>query len=390
MGRVVKEPQDLLQRRSQMGTAWESFVSGLSVGKEVRRDIAASWKRSANHVQVGKDSVPISENDITKRWYNSPLSQAAGKDQDKMMQLAKEGSLVAAISDTCGNLLWTCASKHMESRADAVNFRAGGCWSEQEAGTNAVGLALKLKQAVTVFSFEHFQPFVHDWVCYASPIIHPKSGRCVGVLDLSTTWKKHTPLGQAAVNDMARSIASSLADEPIKADLEIHALGQPYILLYGEKVQLTLRQIEILSILALHPQGLHLDAFHAALYGDLPVSVATLKSEISHLRRLLDGHIDSRPYKLTLSVWADFIDIWDILRSEQIHDAVSLYRAPLLLQSQAPIIEEWRRCLDVVMQRILTDCNDPLLLMAYLHDSKENEVVRERLSELAEKGLTFL
>lgn len=68
MGRVFKEQQDLLQRRSQIGTQWESFAPGLSVDKAVRREIAASWKRSANHVQVGKDSVPISDNDIAKRW----------------------------------------------------------------------------------------------------------------------------------------------------------------------------------------------------------------------------------------------------------------------------------------------------------------------------------
>jgi len=373
-----------------MGTEWERFASGLNVGEEVRGEIAASWKRSANHVQVGKDSVPFSDNTITKRWESSSLAKAAGKDQDKIMQLAKEGSLVAAISDTCGNLLWTCASKHMESRADAVNFRVGGCWHERAAGTNAVGLALKLKRAVTVFSFEHFQPFVHDWVCYAAPVIHPQSGRCVGILDLSTTWKKHTPLGQAAVNDMARSIALSLADEQPRAALEIHALGQPRVVLHGKTVKLTHRQVEILCILALHPQGLHLDAFHAALYGDASVSTTTLKAEISHLRRLLGGHISSRPYQLTMPIWADFIDIWDILRCQHVHDAVSLYRAPLLLQSQAPVIEEWRRCLDVVMQRILTDCDDPELLMAHMHQAKENEVIRERLAELAQNQQVFL
>jgi len=44
------------------------------------------------------------------------------------------------------------------------------------------------------------------------------------------------------------------------------------------------------------------------------VSGTTLKSEISHLRQLLGGAIDSRPYRLTLTVDADVVDALAALR----------------------------------------------------------------------------
>jgi hypothetical protein len=163
-------------------------------------------------------------------------------------------------------------------------------------------------------------------------------------------------------------------------------LGQPRILLHGKSLKLTKRQIEILIILTLNPQGLHLDAFHAALYGDQSISSSTLKAELSNLRQHLNGQIGSRPYRLTLPVWADFIEIWQMLKTQQTHDAISLYRAPLLIQSDAPAIEEWRTCIDAVMNGVVQNCDDPLLLISQVCLLRGHDIVRERLEELASQN----
>ncbi len=70
---------------------------------------------------------------------------------------------------------------------------------------------------------------------------------------------------------------------------------------------LTPRQIEILTILALCPQGLSLDTLHQALYGERKVSMGTLKAEMSQLRDVLGGMLRSRPYRLLAHVEADFL-----------------------------------------------------------------------------------
>lgn len=376
----------LSQRRRTIETQWSRFLAGSPFlkGADIREDIMSSWRRSAQFITPRQSHAPAEdEYSAAHRWQESQLRHAAQREQEHMVQLAKEGELVAAIADTSGRLLWTFSSNHMRPRAESVNFTAGGLWDEHSVGTNAVGLCMKLQRSVTVFSSEHYLPFVHDWVCYAAPITHPQSGEVVGILDMSTTWNRHTPLGQAAVTELARSIGRCLPQNLPRAELEIHALGQPRILFRGKHLHLPMRQVEILCLLALNPQGLTLDGFHAALYGDLPVSTTTLKAELSHLRRLLDGQIGSRPYRLQMPVWADFIHVWQVLRQQQGNEAFSLYRGGFLPQSTSPEIEEWRHCIDAVMGKALESCQDPAILMEQLcRSTSGSELVRERLEEL--------
>jgi len=185
------------------------------------------------------------------------------------------------------------------------------------------------------------------------------------------------------VAELARGLAEELPGHAPRAELEIHALGQPRVVFRGQPLRLPLRQIEILCLLALNTRGLNLEGFHAALYGDAPVSASTLKAELSHLRRLLDGRIGSRPYRLEVPVWADFIEIWQALRRKRSDEAFALYRGSLLPPSESPELEEWRRCIDAIMGQALDSCSDPVVLMERLcHGSAGSELVRERLDGL--------
>ena len=379
----------LSQRRNLADRQWHEFMGGGAANPRdkpavLAPDILASWQRSARLLRQRPPSAPVEDRRLAHELLHaSPLGRALDRQRPQLETLASDGALVAAVSDPCGRLLWTCTSGHMAKPAAAVNFVDGGRWDESAVGTNAVGLGLRLRRPVTVFSAEHFQPFVHDWVCYAAPILHPATGACIGLLDLSTTWDRHTPLGQAAVSDLARSIAEALPADAPRAELEIRALGQPRILFRGQTLALPLRQVEILALLALHPGGLDLDALHAALYGDAAVSRSTLKAELSQLRGALDGQVGSRPYRLTVPLWVDFIEIWQALRRKDAAAAIGLYTGPLLARSASPVLEEWRHCIDAVMGHAVDACDDPDALLARLCDSTEgSDMVRERLAEL--------
>ncbi len=376
----------LSRRRDETESQRNAFVTTGSVPENdcVPQEILSSWQRSAASINPNPVSAPVDdEYEVSHLWQESPLSLAAKHQQDHLKQLTKEGELVVAIADPRGRLLWTYASNHMRSRAEALNFTAGGHWDERSVGTNAVGLSLNLKRAVTVFSAEHYLPVVNDWVCYAAPIIHPQTGDCVGILDMSTTWRRHTPLGQAAVKDIARSIGRALPLNLPRAELEIFALGEPYIRLHGKKIKLPLRQVEILCLLALNPEGLSLDRLHAVLYGDAPVSTTTLKAEVSHLRHLLGGAIGSRPYRLLMPFWGDFIHIWDALHRQKSNEAISMYRGAFLPNTKSPELEEWRYCISAVIEQAIDSCSDPRMLIEKLHENTSRSgLVRERLLEL--------
>jgi hypothetical protein len=380
-------PRDwLVRRRAVVAKQWQRFRNGLPIldRQGIRQDILSSWNRSVVGVErcqlhaPGDDRVHAED-----YWQDSPIGRAAASSLGDLIRMAEEADLVAAIADPDGRLIWTYAAEGMRSQAETINLKVGSYWHEQAIGTNGIGLALSQGQPVTVFSSEHFQPFIHDWVSYAAPIYYPTGDCCAGVLSLSTVWKQHTPLGQAAVAELARTISIELTTDQAKAELEIYALGQPKVVYHGRVLQLPFRQIEILCLLALNTRGLSLESFHAALYGDKPISLSTLKAELSHLRRLLGGKIGSRPYRLQLSVWGDFIEIWQALRSKHNGEAFSLYRGSLLSESVSPELEEWRNCIDAVVSQALGSCQDPLILMDKLcGNTSGSEMVRERLFEM--------
>lgn len=187
-----------------------------------------------------------------------------------------------------------------------------------------------------------------DWVCYSAPILHPQSGELHGVLSLGMNGERHSVAGELMAGSLAQDIAQHLPRHVPRAQLEIHALGQPWVRFRGKILHVTPRMVEILCILALNPDGLTLEACHAALYGDVPVATTTLKAELSHLRTLLDGSISSRTYRLLCTVWVDFVEWWTALRLHQDEVARSLRSGELLSASQSPEIREWRNCLNAV------------------------------------------
>jgi hypothetical protein len=376
----------LCQRRNDIEHQRIEFDGNHAIDKAegVSQYILNSWQRSAGIVSSASRHAPIDDEQmVSDLWRQSPLSMAAQQEQENMIQLVKEGELVAAISDPCGRLLWTHASGYMRRRAESLNFTAGGHWDEQTVGTNAVGLSLQLKRPVTVFSLEHYLPFVQDWVCYAAPIIHPQTGECVGALDISTTWNKHTPLGQSATAQLAHSIAQCLPQIIPRAEIEIHALGQPRVIYRGKEISMPPRQLEILCLLALNPDGLSLECLHSALYGDAKVSTATLKADVSHLRGQLNGQINSRPYRLAMPVWADFVGIWELLNKQDINAAMAIYRGAFLSKSESPEIIEWRYCIDAIMRQAINTYETPEMLMKKASQSFSGSALfRERIVDL--------
>ena len=383
----VRASDYLIQRRRVIETQWSRFVSGSAKIREhlLRPEIYESWIRCAAKLNpYNQIQAPLNgQAQAAQIWQDSPLRTAAQHGCEQIIQLTREGSLAVALSDSQGLLLWTFASDHMQARAESVNFVAGAYWHEDAVGTNAIALSLRTSAASMVFASEHYLPFVHDWVGYAAPIIHPQTGQMVGVLSISSTWNHHTPLGQAAVCELARAMAKHLPIWQAQAELELHALGLPKIIFRGQPLRISQRQLEILCLLALNPQGLALDTFHAALYGDMPITISTLKAELSHLRRLLDGQIGSRPYRLLMPVWADFIDVWERLRSGRLNEAVELYRGPFIPHSTSPELEEWRYCVDAVMTKAVESCGDFSVLLEKMHlGSRGSVLVRDRLATL--------
>ncbi|MDN5543541.1 MAG: transcriptional regulator, partial [Acinetobacter sp.] len=167
-----------------------------------------------------------------------------------LLKIAEDSDMAIGLTDHHGTLLWTWSSSAMLSSAEQVHFIEGGHWSTQAVGTNAIGMTLNSQISSCVYSHENQMDSVRDWVCYAAPIWDPTSGQFHGIINLSTKYKKHTPLGLLAVERCADLIQRAIKFEQ-QNFLYIKALGSPWVQFNGHTLNLSHRQIEILCILAL-------------------------------------------------------------------------------------------------------------------------------------------
>jgi hypothetical protein len=356
------------QARAALGSA-SPLGPASSAALAVDPRIQASWHRSAP-VPRSLDAAPVEPMDeVAHRWDASPLRRALPAIADQLEQVADTGDLVVALTDADGRVLWQAMPRWLRPLADRTGFVTGGLWQETTAGTNGIGLALASDRPAAVFASEHHIESVRDWVCYSAPV-HDAQRRQVGALDLSTEWSHANPLALPTVSTLARMLEQAvLADEDSSApakrpSLDLRVLGAPQARLDGAPVRFTLRQVEIVTILAI-VGAVALGELHALLYGDRPVSIATLKAEMSRLRRVLGGRLESRPYRLTLGCRVDAIELQHRLDRQDVEGAAEVYVGQLLPASESPFLIDQRHQVDVALRTALLRWGAPASVLRY-------------------------
>ncbi|GAC1611719.1 MAG: helix-turn-helix domain-containing protein [Mycobacteriales bacterium] len=345
-------------------------------------DVLASWARSAEWVDPDCRAAPVDDPELVlQAWSESPAVSGLGAAEAEVRQVVEDGELVAAVTDAAGRIVWTAGSRVMRRAAERVNFIPGGRWDEASVGTNALALALRNARPSTVYSAEHFSRAVHGWVCYAVPLTDPATGEVLGVLDLSTTWDRAHPLVMAAARSLGRAVTAGLVRSPAPP-LTVRILGEPRAQLPSGEVPLSPRQAEILALLALHPDGLTLERLHDRLYGDLPVTLSTLKAEVSHLRTLLGGALGSRPYRLTSAVRTDVHRLLAALDRGDLAGAVAAYGGSLLPLSESPGVREWRDYVDVALRNAVLTSVEVASVLAFAERHPYDADVQQHLVDV--------
>ena len=372
--------QTLIKQRQQIETLREKISLSTVQAKQLGQHILKSWQRS-KLAEIPKERM-VAPLITTSTVESNSLNQALKICEQELKHVAQQSSMVLAVGDINSTIIWTEASQQMRKAAERVHFIEGGQWREEVVGTNALALTLKTEKSSCVFSNEHYMESIHDWVCYAAPIVDPFSKQLIGVLDLSTTWDHHNSFGLLAAERCASLIQSALLNYQ-RQHLFIRTFGIPQVIFNGRTLVVTPRQIEILTILALCPQGLSLDSLHQALYGERKVSMGTLKAEMSQLRDLLGGMLGSRPYKLLAHIEADFLQIENALDVGFIDKALQQVNGVMLSKTESPFLCSWRNCLDSRLSEAIFNYCDVEVLLKYIARNPDAVDAMERLMELS-------
>lgn len=379
-GWLVRAGPDPRQRAREIGRAHSTFLTGqeltaLTAG--LRDVVAASWRRSAA-ARVDPDTDPpvtLTGSDLASYRAEHPLASAVRALRDLMDAVAQDGKHLWALSDTTGRLLWVEGHRSARDRAARMNFVEGALWDEEHAGTNAPGTALAVEHAVQIFATEHFRHTVQAWTCAAAPIHDPVTGQVLGTIDVTGGDVVAHPHSLALVRAAARlaeaqlpgtGLAGPAAGPPTLEPVHLAALGRNEAMLQtaGRNIRLNRRHSEIVFLLAASPPGLTGEQLSLALYDDL-ASQTTLRVELTRLRRVVGGLLQSRPYRLTSPVSADYLDVRAALQRGDVASAVARYTGPLLPRSEAPAVREQRQWLDTLVRSAVIASADPAVLQSW-------------------------
>jgi transcriptional regulator of acetoin/glycerol metabolism len=170
------------------------------------------------------------------------------------------------LSDRDGNLLFVTGTKMILQMIKTSGIEIGMSFSEESIGTNAIALAMKLKQSVYFFPEQHYCSLFKKWYCYAVPLYI--GGEIKAYLDISTVE-----------HDMKREFIAITQLMVEKIVYEYIATCSPKI---DGEIKFNARQLAILKLLS---QGLTAEAI--AL--ETGISVNTVKYHKKMLFRKLDA-----------------------------------------------------------------------------------------------------
>ena len=147
--------------------------------------------------------------------------------------------------------------------------------------------------------------------------------------------------------------------------LELTLLGDSAeVLLDGVPIALRRRHLELLALLSMRHGSASADDLCAELYGE-DGHPASIRVELSRLRKLVGGAIDAHQYRLACSVSSDFARVRGLLARDDVVGAAAAYPGPLLPGSHAPGIERQRESLHGWLRQAVLTAGDVEALWAW-------------------------
>jgi hypothetical protein len=166
---------------------------------------------------------------------------------------------------------------------------------------------------------------------------------------------------------LIRSVPATTARTGGASVLGLHLLGRDRAdaELSGKRLQLRLRHSEILTLLCANPDGLTSEELSVGVYGH-SAGAASIRVEVSRLRKLLGDCIESEHYRLKCTVSSDVARICGLLHRGDVREAAMLYGGPLLPRSDAPGVVQEREALERWLRQSVMSAGDQEALWAWL------------------------
>lgn len=193
--------------------------------------VARSWTRCLNDYRLHPDRpheptmvarVALEE----RRALRADVIDCARYEMSTLYQQLGDNDSAVLLTDTDGVIVQMVSSPEFAAEVEPLGLRAGGIWSENEAGTNGMGTCLASGRPVSVRREDHFFTRLTELTCSAVPVFEP-SGQIVAVLDVtsrSCLMQQHLLV---LLGMTARMIENRLIDRQFRGAHPLHFHSRP-------------------------------------------------------------------------------------------------------------------------------------------------------------------
>ncbi|MFE1049361.1 GAF domain-containing protein [Streptomyces olivaceus] len=154
--------------------------------------------------------LPLDE--VRRRREATPLRHVLPVLREALLSVADIAHHIMVVADEDGRVLWREGSARVLRRADSLGLELGADWQEEVVGTNGLGTPAVTRRPVQVFASEHFVRSQTSWTCAGAPITDPRTGRLLGVVDVSGPLESMHPATLAWVDSVAKLAEARLRE----------------------------------------------------------------------------------------------------------------------------------------------------------------------------------
>lgn len=207
-----EDPRRYAQLLTQV---YDATMSGSRSPARPRDVIGDSWQRA---ISLGVDpenegpASAVAAPELEQMRRESGLIEILPELTGSLRSVLENSDNLLVVADRLGRVLWRSGTPTVLDRADRLGFVEGADWAEDSVGTNAIGTALVSRSAVQIFSAEHFVRTHHAWTCASSPIKDPRTGKVLGLVDVSGPASSVHPTTLALIDAVSRLAESQLRE----------------------------------------------------------------------------------------------------------------------------------------------------------------------------------
>lgn len=191
---------------------------------QVRSVVTDSWERCLAEGVDAESKAPLiitGNRFATLQEHNKELLLASKSVSEGLADILHDSKTALLLADANGVLIDTSGDRSIFNSTQNEHISPGYNWSEHSGGTNAVGTAIALKQAVEIHSAEHFCEVAQVFTCAAAPIFDLYSGEVIGIIDVTTTNKSYSARNIGLAQTAARHIEELLRSRRLLKQLHL-------------------------------------------------------------------------------------------------------------------------------------------------------------------------